>query len=324
MDGFTNAGVFVLLALGLNLVVGVAGLLDLGYAAFFAIGAYAYAYSNSPFTGLDLPFFPMLVIGAFMGPASVAVWSVAQRISDFVMRVTNQLNDIIFPNIVDHAASNRTERLAVILVEATRLSLAAALPVGLAVIIMAQPIIAAWVGPDFRDSVVILQLLIVTVILRVGNATAITLLRGAGRHRVVAFTTAASAIANLGLSITLVGRLGYVGVAIGTIVPIALAGTLILFPLACRRVEIPFRTAVVRAVWPSLWPGLVMSAGLLATRQAVARSPWTAALAMAVSACVYGLLFFFVAVDANDRRRYGSTAAALRWRSPLRPVQEVA
>jgi branched-chain amino acid transport system permease protein len=38
-----DAGVYVLLALGLNVVVGFAGLLDLGYAAFFAIGAYTYA-----------------------------------------------------------------------------------------------------------------------------------------------------------------------------------------------------------------------------------------------------------------------------------------
>ncbi|HEV3233271.1 MAG TPA: hypothetical protein VG329_01810, partial [Candidatus Dormibacteraeota bacterium] len=37
-----DAGVYVLLALGLNVVVGFAGLLDLGYAAFFAIGAYTY------------------------------------------------------------------------------------------------------------------------------------------------------------------------------------------------------------------------------------------------------------------------------------------
>ncbi len=49
-DSFANAGVFVLLAMGLNVVIGMAGLLDLGYAAFFAIGAYAYAYSNSPFS----------------------------------------------------------------------------------------------------------------------------------------------------------------------------------------------------------------------------------------------------------------------------------
>jgi ABC-type branched-subunit amino acid transport system permease subunit len=63
-DSFANAGVFVLLAMGLNVVVGLAGLLDLGYAAFFAIGAYTYAYSNSPFSGQDLPFLPMLVVGA--------------------------------------------------------------------------------------------------------------------------------------------------------------------------------------------------------------------------------------------------------------------
>ena len=66
MDGFTNAGVFVMLALGLNLVVGVAGLLDLGYAAFFAIGAYTYAYGASPFSNLHAPFLIMLVLGALV------------------------------------------------------------------------------------------------------------------------------------------------------------------------------------------------------------------------------------------------------------------
>jgi len=81
IDGYTNAGVFVLLALGLNLVVGIAGLLDLGYAAFFAIGAYTYAYVASPFgndilgipiigtfgtTGAGYFFWPMLVVGALV------------------------------------------------------------------------------------------------------------------------------------------------------------------------------------------------------------------------------------------------------------------
>ena len=50
--------------MGLNVVVGLAGLLDLGYAAFFAIGAYTYAYSNSPYSHMDLPFLPMLIVGA--------------------------------------------------------------------------------------------------------------------------------------------------------------------------------------------------------------------------------------------------------------------
>src|SRR5215469_18970022 len=41
IDAAANALAFAALALGLNIVVGFAGLLDLGYAAFFAIGAYA-------------------------------------------------------------------------------------------------------------------------------------------------------------------------------------------------------------------------------------------------------------------------------------------
>jgi ABC-type branched-subunit amino acid transport system permease subunit len=66
ISGFSNAGVFVLLAIGLNIVVGLAGLLDLGYAAFFAIGAYTYAYGSSPFSNLHAPFLIMLVLGALV------------------------------------------------------------------------------------------------------------------------------------------------------------------------------------------------------------------------------------------------------------------
>ena len=55
---------YVLLALGLNIVVGFAGLLDLGYVAFYAVGAYAYALLASPHFGLHLPFWVTLPIGA--------------------------------------------------------------------------------------------------------------------------------------------------------------------------------------------------------------------------------------------------------------------
>jgi branched-chain amino acid transport system permease protein len=66
IDSAANALAFAALALGLNIVVGFAGLLDLGYAAFFAIGAYAYGIASSwqlqpewssfwePFRWLDL------------------------------------------------------------------------------------------------------------------------------------------------------------------------------------------------------------------------------------------------------------------------------
>src|SRR5476649_2652687 len=61
----TNLAIlYCLLALGLNIVVGFAGLLDLGYVAFYAVGAYAYALLASPHFGLHLPFWIVLPIGA--------------------------------------------------------------------------------------------------------------------------------------------------------------------------------------------------------------------------------------------------------------------
>ena len=57
---------FVLLALGLNIVVGYAGLLDLGYIAFFAVGAYCYALLASPQFGLHWSFIALLPLVALI------------------------------------------------------------------------------------------------------------------------------------------------------------------------------------------------------------------------------------------------------------------
>ncbi len=53
---------YATLALGLNIVVGFAGLLDIGYVAFFGIGSYVYAFLASPHFGLHLPFLLALPI----------------------------------------------------------------------------------------------------------------------------------------------------------------------------------------------------------------------------------------------------------------------
>jgi branched-chain amino acid transport system permease protein len=56
--------IYTMLALGLNIVVGFAGLLDLGYIAFYAVGAYVYALLASPQFGIHWPFWAILPLGA--------------------------------------------------------------------------------------------------------------------------------------------------------------------------------------------------------------------------------------------------------------------
>ncbi|CCA54923.1 branched-chain amino acid ABC transporter permease [Streptomyces venezuelae] len=70
-DQYATLGVYILIfatvALGLNIVVGLAGLLDLGYVAFLGVGAYAAALvsgaPSSPF-GVHLPFWAAILVGA--------------------------------------------------------------------------------------------------------------------------------------------------------------------------------------------------------------------------------------------------------------------
>ncbi|HUL23951.1 MAG TPA: leucine/isoleucine/valine transporter permease subunit [Thermodesulfobacteriota bacterium] len=67
----TIVGLYVLLGLGLNIVVGFAGLLDLGYVAFFAIGAYTTGVLTSPELGFfNLSFWGALPFVVFMGALS--------------------------------------------------------------------------------------------------------------------------------------------------------------------------------------------------------------------------------------------------------------
>src|SRR5258708_379769 len=61
---------FATLVLGLNVVVGYAGLLDLGFVAFYGVGAYTYAFLSSPQFGLH---WPSLLVLLLIGGLSVAV-----------------------------------------------------------------------------------------------------------------------------------------------------------------------------------------------------------------------------------------------------------
>jgi branched-chain amino acid transport system permease protein len=127
LQGFGNAWVrildmallFVLLALGLNIVVGYAGLLDLGFVAFFAIGAYMFGLLASPHlsdhfpafaalfpNGLHTPLWLVIPLGALLaGALGVLLGAPTLRLrGDYLAIVTLGFGEIIrvFLNNLDH------------------------------------------------------------------------------------------------------------------------------------------------------------------------------------------------------------------------------
>jgi branched-chain amino acid transport system permease protein len=88
---------FVFLSLGLNIVVGFAGLLDLGYIAFYAVGAYTWALLASPHFGLHWPFWAILPLGAFLACiAGVVLGAPTLRLrGDYLAIVTLGFGEIV-------------------------------------------------------------------------------------------------------------------------------------------------------------------------------------------------------------------------------------
>ncbi len=88
---------YALLGIGLNVVVGYAGLLDLGYVAFFAIGSYFYALLASPFFGQHWPFWALLPAGAALAAlAGVLLGIPVLRLrGDYLAIVTLAFGEII-------------------------------------------------------------------------------------------------------------------------------------------------------------------------------------------------------------------------------------
>ncbi len=98
--------IFVILGLGLNIVVGYAGLLDLGYAAFFAIGAYTTGILSSPQHGIFMNFWLVIWIAAGMA----AIWGFMLGAptlplrGDYLAIVTlgfGEIVPVLFRNLID-------------------------------------------------------------------------------------------------------------------------------------------------------------------------------------------------------------------------------
>jgi O-antigen/teichoic acid export membrane protein len=246
-----------------------------------------------------------------MSTAAIAVWAVAQRLIDATQTITGQLTGALFPIVVDSSALGREDRLRELFIQGTRVSLAMVIPVVTGLSLLAEPLVMAWVGPEFSGSIAVIYILAMAVAIRVGNSTATTLLKGAGRHRLLAISNVLVAILNIGFSIALVRRMGLAGVALGTLMALAIVSSLVLFPAACRRVQMNKREALRIGVFPALWPAVVMAAFLAITRTVLSGNLVAIALQAIVGGFIYLGVFLMLAIGRDEREWYLTKAKRL-------------
>jgi O-antigen/teichoic acid export membrane protein len=255
-----------------------------------------------------------IVIAAFLTTGSVAVWTIAQRLADAVLQLTNQLNYVLFPIVVHADTSGRNDRLTEVLVQGTRLSLATILPVAGSLALLAEPVVVGWTGPQFAAAALLVKILSLVVLVRVGSWTANTVLQGAGGHRLVAISNSVTAMVNIGLSVLLIRWFGLPGVAVATLIPVTVRALVVVIPIACARVGMPVTQFVAAAVWPATWPAMVALGGLALIRHTAGTSLVHAVILGALTGVVYAILFLGLAVGRRDRTRYfGKLRSIARW-----------
>jgi O-antigen/teichoic acid export membrane protein len=180
-----------------------------------------------------------LVIGATLGVASIPFYVVANGLIVYLMEFVIAIAAVVSPMATSLATSGRRDELREMFLRWSKVALSLTIMAGLFLIVLGPRFIGWWIDPAYeRDAGTVLQILTISslVFLPV-RGVAVPVLMGMGRPKAPAILTFVAGLANLALTLLLVGPLGLVGVALGAAIPNVLLALVILM-VACRELEV--------------------------------------------------------------------------------------
>jgi len=246
-----------------------------------------------------------VVIGAALGPASVAVYAIALRLADYQRRLCDQFSGMLFPVAMAFGADGNRAALRRTLVDGNRIGMALIAGASVSLIGFSGPLIGRWMGPAFAGSVLPFNVLAVAGMIVVSQAASSNVLIAVGRHRLVTWIWLVESAANLALSLVLVRTIGLPGVAIGTLVPLLFGHLFVMLAAACRAVGISVGRCVYDTMRPAAVAAAIASCACVLVRSA--RPPLSATAVISEAAIVGGVYLASLATigfDDETRRAY--------------------
>ncbi|MGH2839637.1 MAG: oligosaccharide flippase family protein [Solirubrobacteraceae bacterium] len=254
-----------------------------------------------------------VVVGLTVNVAGAGIYAVGQRLTLALEQLVEPLTRMFFPHSSSLTAIDDREGLRRSLMVGTRLTVAIAVPVALALGFLAGPLLDLWLGSGFEDAATVVVLLAAAVATSAITRTGLLMLQGAGHVRVPALITAGEALLNLVLSVILAQSMGLDGVALGTLIAVVVANIGIFYPYMCRQFELPARElslSLARAHVPAL-----VLAGLVGWAISSSDPSGVAVVAgMLAIAATYVGVFWMTGLDADERRQVRELIARARRR----------
>jgi O-antigen/teichoic acid export membrane protein len=259
-----------------------------------------------------------IVIGGFLPISAVTPYNLARRLSSLPQTLAEQFLMLLLPMASEIHAKNDPAQLRCLYILSSRITLAIFLPIGLILIVLAEPILTVWVGAIYAEYAYLLIILVIASLIDTSQWPAGFVLQGIGKHHPLAIMTIASGIANLVLSIILVNYLGLLGVALGTLIPTTVVCIGLVAPYAMRVVGVNLWEMVAKVLWPTLLPAAPMIAAALLLRELLEpASIWGALLVAGLGVLPYPAAYLFMNANQFERTifRNGLTKVA-QWARP--------
>jgi O-antigen/teichoic acid export membrane protein len=181
-----------------------------------------------------------LVVGAFTSAATVTFYAIGGSLIAYARQIVGSVTTTFGPLASTFEAQGSHDDLRRLLIHGTRAALIVSLPIELALFLRGETFIGLWMGWQYaHPSGMVLRILLLSLIACTGSAASGGIVYGMERHRPVAMWAIYEGVANLGLSIFLVRRIGIAGVALGTAIPSLIVEFVLWPPFVCGLVGIP-------------------------------------------------------------------------------------
>ena len=256
----------------------------------------------------------LVVVGLVLDVRAVAVFAIGSKLAQLSDKTLVPLSQVFLPHASALDRDRDTVGLAALLTDGTRAAMVPGVPATLVLTLLAARAIPAWVGHGYHEAIAITIVLSIALGLRSMTTTAWHLLAGAGQARVSAYIAIAEAVVNLAASIVLAYAMGPIGVAVGTLIGALAVRVPAAVVIACRRVGLPIRSFVRRAVLPHLPATAITAAVLLGAHAVIPARPVAVLGAAVVGAAVYVASYLSIGAPRADRMRVAGLLSSARQR----------
>lgn len=253
-----------------------------------------------------------VVIGAALPVRLLAPYNFAQRLASGAEIVTDQFSKLLLPYASEVSTAGRAPLRRVFLT-GTRISLTLAIGAAIPLALLGGPILRLWAGAGFGAYGDVVALLVTAAVVDLASHPCAAVLQSIDRHGPVAWMALAGGLANVVLSIALVGPLGLRGVAVATLIATAAEIGLLVIPYATRVLEVTAGDFAREVIAPILAPATVLAGLVLAGHALLAVSSLPRlALVVAVALVGYAAAYATAGAPAPERSVYAAAARSVR------------